>query len=271
VVRNVRVSNVSINAPNDDALVLKSSVGLGDVRPTENVAITNCHVSGYDMGTMLNGTYGKTMQRAPDRDGPTGRIKLGTEGSGGFRNIAISNCTFDRSRGLAIESVDGAVLENVTATNLVMRDVTTAPIFIRLGQRDRTPTEGVTAKVRGIVISNVVATGIDPRYASTISGTPGHPVEDVTLSNIRLVYKGGGKAEDASRKIPEVIGAYPEPSMFGVSPAYGLFARHVKGLVLRDIDITTETPDARPKVVFVDVSDVRADPGLVPPARATRK
>jgi polygalacturonase len=271
VVRNVRVSNVSINAPNDDALVLKSSVGLGEVRPTENVVITNCHVSGYDMGTMLSGTFGRTMERAPDRDGPTGRIKLGTEGSGGFRNITVSNCTFDRSRGLAIESVDGAVLENITVTNLVMRDVTTAPIFIRLGQRDRTPAEGVTAKVRNIVISNIVATGIDHRYAATISGTPGHPVENVTLSNIRLVYKGGGTAADAARKIPEVTGAYPEPSMFGVSPAYGLFARHVKGLVLRDIDITTETPDARPKVVFTDVSDVRADPGFVPPARPARK
>lgn len=272
VVRNVRVSNVNINAPNDDALVLKSSQGLSnEVRPTENVSITNCHVSGYDMGTMLSGTFGKTMERAPDRDGPTGRIKLGTEGSGGFRNITVSNCTFDRSRGLAIESVDGAVLENVTVTNLVMRDVTTAPIFIRLGQRDRTPAEGVSAKARNIVISNIVATGIDPRYAATISGTPGHPVENVTLSNIRLVYKGGGTAADAARKIPEVIGAYPEPSMFGVSPAYGLFARHVKGLVLRDIDISTETPDARPKVVFTDVSDVRADPGLAPPARPARK
>ena len=69
---------------------------------------------------------------------------------------------------------------------------------------------------------------------------------------------------DAQRRIPEVIGAYPEPSMFGVSPAYGLFARHVSGLVLRDIEITTEAPDARPKLVLTDVSSLKADPGFVP-------
>lgn len=262
VVRNVRVSNVNINAPNDDALVLKSSMGLGVARPTENVSITNCQVSGYDMGTLLNGTFGRTMERAPDRDGPTGRIKLGTEGTGGFRNITISNCTFDRSRGLAIESVDGAVLENITVTNLVMRDVTTAPIFIRLGDRRRAPEGTGVASARNITISNVIASGIDHRYAATIAGIPGHPVENVTLSNIRLIYKGGGSAADAKRKIPEVIGAYPEPSMFGVSPAFGLYARHVRGLTLRDIEITTETPDGRPMTRFEDVEGLRVDQAL---------
>ena len=105
--RNVRISNSSINSPNDDAIVLKSSYALGVARATENVAITNCQVSGYDLGTFLDGTFGRTQQRAPDRDGPTGRIKLGTESSGGFRNIVVSNCVFDRSRGVAVETVDG--------------------------------------------------------------------------------------------------------------------------------------------------------------------
>ena len=81
------------------------------------MAITNCLVSGFDPGTLLAGTFGRTQERAPDRDGPTGRIKLGTESSGGFRNITIANCVFNRSRGLALETVDGGEIENVTVTN----------------------------------------------------------------------------------------------------------------------------------------------------------
>ena len=135
--RNVRISNVAINSPNDDALVLKSSYALGEARPTENVTITNVQVSGFDIGTVLDGTRTHTQERAPDRDGVTGRIKLGTESNGGFRNITISNCVFEWSRGLALETVDGGVLEDVTVTNVTMRHVTTAPIFLRLGNRAR--------------------------------------------------------------------------------------------------------------------------------------
>jgi polygalacturonase len=75
--RNVRISNCTINSPNDDALVLKSSFALGYARATENVTITNCQVSGYDIGTLLDGTFRKTQERAPDNGGVTGRIKFG--------------------------------------------------------------------------------------------------------------------------------------------------------------------------------------------------
>jgi polygalacturonase len=200
--RNVRISNVSVNSPNDDAIVLKSSYALGEARDTENVTITNCQVSGYDAGSVLDGTYRKTQERAPDRDGVTGRIKLGTESNGGFRNIAISNCVFARSRGLALETVDGGTIEDVTATNLTMRDVTTAPIFIRLGNRGRGPEGTPIGSIRRVLISHVVASGAEPRFASIIAGIPGHPVEDVTLSDIRLVYRGGGTPEDAAREPP---------------------------------------------------------------------
>ena len=98
--RNVRISNCTINSPNDDALVLKSSFALGYARATENVTITNCQVSGYDIGTLLDGTFRKTQERAPDNGGVTGRIKFGTESNGGFKNITITNCVFDHCRGL---------------------------------------------------------------------------------------------------------------------------------------------------------------------------
>jgi polygalacturonase len=251
--RNVRVSNVAINTPNDDALVLKSSYALGVARPTENVTVINSVFSGYDLGTMLDGTYGTTMTAAPDKDGPNGRIKFGTESNGGFRNVTISNVTFVRSRGIALESVDGGPLEDVVITNVVMRDVTSAPIFVRLGRRSRGPGTPPIATVRRIKIAGLVATGVDPRFPILLAGIPGHPVEDVSLSDVRIVYRGGGTAADAAREPEELETAYPEPSMFGTLPAYGLFARHVRGLRVRDVSLSFEGTEARPAIVLRSV------------------
>ncbi len=257
--RNVRVSNCSVNSPNDDAICLKSSYGLGFARACENITITNCQVSGYDLGTFLDGTFKRTLQQAPDRDGPTGRIKFGTESNGGFKNITISNCVFDRSRGLAIETVDGGVIEDITVTNIAMRDVSNSPIFLRLGNRARGPEGTPVGAIRRVTISNLTASGVDPRYASIIAGIAGHPIEDVTLSNVRIVYRGGGTAEDAAIEPPEKDTAYPEPSMFGKIPAYGLFARHVKNLRVRDVELSYEQPEARPAVVMHAVDGARFD------------
>ena len=130
--------------------------------------------------------------QAPDRDGPTGRIKIGTESEGDFRNITISNAVFDRSRGLAIESVDGANIEDIAISNITMRDVSNAPIFIRLGSRMRAAPEGTPiGSVRRVSISNVVVYDADPRYGSIITGIPGHDVEDIKLNNIRILSRGG--------------------------------------------------------------------------------
>ena len=127
---NVRISNCSVNSPNDDAIVLKSSYALGVARATEHVTITNCFVSGYDIGSLLDGTYKRNVTKAPDRDGPTGRVKFGTESNGGFKNITISNIVFDRSRGLALETVDGGAIEDIAISNITMRDVSNSPLFI---------------------------------------------------------------------------------------------------------------------------------------------
>jgi len=254
--RHVRITGCAVNSPNDDAIVLKSSLGLGFARATENVTISDCIVSGYDMGTMLDGAYARTQQLAPDRDRVTGRIKLGTESNGGFRNIAITNCVFDRSRGLALETVDGGILEDVTVSNLTMRDVTTAPLFLRTGDRRRGPEGTGIGAIRRVSISNVTATGIDPRYAASIVGLPDSPIEDVALSDVRLVYAGGGTAEDAARAVPDARDSYPEPSMFGTLPAHGLYVRDARNLRIDGLEIETEKPDARPAVIVERGEDV---------------
>lgn len=257
--RNVRISNCSVNSPNDDAICLKSSYALGFARACENITIVNCQVTGYDLGSFLDGTFRRTQEIAPDRDGVTGRIKLGTESNGGFKNITIANCVFDRSRGLAIETVDGGVIEDIAVTNITMRDVTTSPIFIRLGNRARGPEGTPVGAIRRVTISNVTASGVDHRYASIIAGIAGHPIEDVTLSDIRILYRGGGTTEDTAIEPPEKDRAYPEPSMFGTMPVYGLFVRHAKNLTVRNVTVAFESSEARLAVWLQSVEGVRFD------------
>ena len=252
--RNVRISNCSVNSPNDDAIVLKSSYALGLARATENVTITNCMVSGYDIGSMLDATYKRNVKEAPDHDGPTGRLKFGTESNGGFKNIAISNVVFDHCRGLALETVDGGLLEDVTITNVTMRDILTAPLFLRLGRRMRGPKDVAVGELRRINISNLVVYNADPRYASIVAGLPGHMIEDVKLSNIRIYYRGGGTKEQARLEPPERETNYPEPSMFGEIPAYGFFIRHAKGIELSNVEVSCLAEDLRPAFVLLDVS-----------------
>ncbi|WP_225421484.1 rhamnogalacturonidase [Sphingomonas parva] len=256
-VRNARVAHCRVNTPNDDAIVLKSSFALGRPAATEAVVIEHCSVSGFDPGTMLDGTFGRTQQIAPDRDRVTGRIKLGTESNGGFCDIAIRDCRFERSRGLALETVDGGTIENVSVSGITMREVTTAPIFLRLGDRRRGPPGTGIGAMRGVSIEDVEAIGIDGRFAATIAGLPGHEIEDVRLRDVRLVYEGGGRAEDAARRPPLLADAYPEPSMFGVTPAWGLWLRHARGVRLDDVRLETERPDARPEIVSEAAEMVR--------------
>src|SRR5207344_1988870 len=128
------------------------------------------------------------------RGGPIGRIKLGTEASGGFRNIAISNCLFEFCRGLALEQVDGAMMEDIVVSNVTMREVMNAPIFIRLGGRLRAPGATAPGTAQRIAISNVIAYDVAPEHGIFIAGLPGHPVTDVQLADIQLHSFGGGKA-----------------------------------------------------------------------------
>jgi len=121
--------------------VIKGSHALGFARDTEDMTITNCEVSGFENGTFLNGTY-KRSGPPPERNGPTGRIKIERKSEGGFKNITISNCVFDYSRGWRSNTVDGAALEDISISNITMRDISNSPIYVRLGRRMRAP-EGV--------------------------------------------------------------------------------------------------------------------------------
>ena len=235
-----------------DAIVLKASYALGYFKDTENVTISDCFVSGYDRNTMLDATWELDEPQAPDHGGRTGRIKIGTESSGGFKNISITNCVFEHCRGLALETVDGGQLEDVVISNITMRHIVNSAIFLRLGSRMRSPEGTPPGVMRRIRISNVVASDVDSRYSSIISGVPGNVIEDVAFSNITIRYRGGYKAEDVADTIPEAEKDYPEPWMFGTVPARGFYVRHARNISFDNINFSFSAPDTRPLFVTDD-------------------
>ena len=228
----VRIADCDISS-GDDAIVLKST----SARPCRNVTVTNCVLS-----TACNA------------------LKLGTESNGGFENIAISNCAVYDTRlaGIALEIVDGGVMECVNVSGVTMNKVG-APVFVRLGNRARPFQEGTgkpgMGRLRNVIISNVQATGAG-KTGCSITGLPKHLVEHVTLENVRLWFDGGGTREDAQRAVPELPDKYPEFSMFGVLPAYGFYCRHARKLTFHNVEVYAAGEEARLPLVTEDVEDV---------------
>jgi polygalacturonase len=256
--RNVHVSNCTVNSPWDDGICPKSSYALGYARATENVTISSCYVTGtFELGTVLDGTFRKF---APDVRGVgrTGRIKCGTESNGGFKNIAISNCVFDGCNGLALESEDGALCEDIAVSNITMRDLVTPPIFVRLGARLRGPKETTkVGEMRRISISNLTSYNSASRLCSILSGIPGYAIEDVHLSGIYQHHVGGAPQDALSIRPPEYEDKYPDPGMFGPMPSQGFLLRHIRNLELSHVEVAAAAPDPRPSFYLTDVS--RAD------------
>ena len=248
--RNVRVSNCTVNSPWDDGICPKSSFALGYARPTENVTITNCYVTGgYLLGSVLDGSW----RLSPDPHWPaTGRIKLGTESNGGFRNIAISNCVFESCNGFALESEDGALVEDIAFSNITMRDIRSAPLFLRLGTRMRGPSDAKPGVMRRVLLSNITSSGSSP-LPSILSGVPGHNIEDIKIHDVFLQQIGSANPATADLNPPEKAAAYPDPNMFGHLPATGFFLRHIRNLEMSNIEIQTLSPDPRPAFWLNDV------------------
>ena len=236
--RYVRIANCYVES-SDDAICPKASPSMGYARPTEHLTVTNCVLR-----TNSN------------------NFKFGTESSGDFRNIAVSNLTMlpremghpPRS-GISLEAVDGAHIDGVVISNISMEGVL-VPIFIRRGNRGRGLTNPIPGTVQNISISNVIATGATA--PSDISGLPEYPVERVLLDGINITIQGGEK-EAKGLDVPEFPDKYPEASMFGILPAYGFYSRHVEGLAMTHVQVRWENADARPAMVFDDVKALDLD------------
>ena len=280
--RNVRINNCTVNSPLDDGICPKSSYALGHRRDTENVTISNCLVTGgYVIGSVLDGTW--RPHPNPARFFGHGRIKCGTESNGGFRNITVTGCTFDTCRGFALETADGANLEDITFTGITMRGVRGAPLFLRLEARMRGPKEIPIGTLKRVLMSNITSHNCDP-MPSIIAGIPDHNVEDVKLADsyfhhaslasaaaaasvgmtgvdkahAATGYGQAGPAPLGPDGLPQELPVgYPEPNMFGDIPASGLYARHVRNLELSNVEFANDSAnDTRPTMLLADAEGV---------------
>ena len=244
--RNVVISDCIIYSE-DDALCFKSDSRSRNYI-VENVTVTNCILA-----TNCNA------------------IKFGTSGWAGFRNIAITNCAIRRApthnvkdrtnftgitnpasceMGIALEMVDGGMMENITISNIVMRGIMT-PIFVRLGAR-----KGEVRHLKNVLISNVTAES-EGFMSSSITGVPGHKVSGVTLRDIVINSMGKGTEAYALKPMPEKEAAYPQNNMFGyTTPSHGLYIRHAENITMENIQLFTQAPDMRPAIIMDDVENV---------------
>lgn len=264
LVEKVTIRN-PLHGPNTDGIDINSSI---------DVAVRDCDIITGDDGVVLKSTE-------PGHDHPSRNItvencriwsacnclKIGTETHDRFENIVFRKChlyggsenPLERPlSGVAIESVDGAHLSGITATDLTMKNVR-APIFVRLGHRGgnsektRQVEPRVPGRIENVTIRNVTAE--KSLFESSITGIPGHRVHGITLENIRLEYEGGGKGDWVLAEVPDepMIKRYPESQMFGRLPAYGLYCRHVDGLRIDGLAMRCLAPDPRPMLICDDV------------------
>ncbi|WP_152285441.1 glycoside hydrolase family 28 protein [Flavicella marina] len=232
---DIFINNCKINTE-DDAICIKATSSL----PTYNVKVRNCWLKS-----------------------DWGAIKFGTESMGDFYKIDIQDCFIRDTKGGGIKllSVDGSNMHDVVINNITMENVD-MPIFIRLGERLRTyrnAEKRIVGSIKNVKISNVKATtmGLDEARVSPpsgvfITGTPNYKIEQISLENIEITLPGG--SDGIAGQIKENVKMYPEYTFFNVLPAYGIFARHIENLDLKNVVFLLESKDARKEMIFQDVA-----------------
>ena len=241
--RRVRIVDCDIES-DDDAICLKSSLFMGRPLPCEDVEVLRCRT----------------------RSGTNG-FKIGTETSGPVTRVHVADCTFDarpragrdprmadlhdlhEAGGVSIQTVDGADVTDIVVERVRIEHAR-GPFSVRRGARGRGQPEARPGVLRGVVLRDVEA--VETRETASITGMPGFPVEDVTLDRVRVEALGGG--EPMRDPVPECENAYPQCTMFGRLPAWGLYVRHVEGLALRGLQCTARAADEREMLVLDDVA-----------------
>ncbi len=262
LIENVKIQSVGV-AHND---------GIG-IDGCQQVRIKDCDVVSGDDALVFKTTSSKMACKDIEVSGlrlksSQAGIKMGTESMAPFENIKITNCHIYQTRngGIKLLTVDGAHLRNILISDITMDEVRT-PMLFRLGSRlsvfrKNTETKQTTGIFENVVIRNVKAKADDnaqltPPSGILITGVPGHDITNLTLENIEITLAGGGTAEDARKVVPEAIDQYPEVKTFGPKiPAYGVWARHVKGLKLINVKFSLGSNDVRPALICEDGKEI---------------
>jgi polygalacturonase len=251
-----------------------------DITDCRRVKITRCNINSADDGICLKSYHPNACNDSVfiadcEVRSSASAIKFGTASWGGFKNITIDNIrVFDTFRSaIAIESVDGGDIENVSVSRITAKNTGNA-IFIRLGHRAGQRVGTIkNISIRDMVVEipfgrpdiNYDLRGPEVDFfhnplPSSITGIPGHYIEGVRLENIEITCPGRATKGMAyiplSRlsQIPEQIDKYPEFSMFGELPAWGLYVRHAKNITLENVRLKLVEPDYRPAIIMDDVT-----------------
>ena len=273
--RNIEIENVKIVS-----VGVAHNDGIG-IDGCQDVSIKNCDVVSGDDALVFKTTSSKMacknivvsgMRLKSSQAG----IKMGTESMAPFEDIKVSKChIYDtKNGGIKLLTVDGAHLRNIEISDITMTEVRT-PMLFRLGSRLNVfrkgqDTKQSTGTFENVVIRNIKAKASDsaqlkPPSGILITGVPGHYITNLTLENIEIEILGTGTLENARHVVPEAIDQYPEVKTFGpVIPAYGVWARHVKGLKLKNITFRIRNNDLRPVFICEDGKDIEVTGWNIP-------
>lgn len=242
--RNVRIERLTGDS-DDDGITFKSTTP----RIGRDILVKECRISSH-----------------------CNAIKFGTESTGGYENVKVEDCYIGPSAvttpiyglangigGIAVETVDGAVLQNISFRNIVI-DSVEVPLFVRLGNRGRKHSDAasvtVPGKIGGLVLENIIARGAGETGCS-ITGIPEALIDDIQLKNLRLQFRGGSDKPPVET-VAELIKAYPEPTMFGKLPSYGIYFRHVRQVRAESILIEAVGAEPRPAIQKINVLNWKA-------------
>lgn len=306
---NVKIYDLEINNATDLAIYfagcedveifnIKMRVYIDGISPDncKNVYIHDCDVESGDDGIVFKSSY--TLNRLGEcRDitvkncrvkSRCSAVKFGTETNGGFYNVVIDNVDVRETRitAIAIESVDGAIIDGLTLKNMHIRNAG-APLFIHLGLRMRGPAGRDIGRIRNITLENIVAEGpyepweaiawnmrthhigdtlqypwdftsdhvYGPQLTSNVCGLPEIPLENIVLRNVKFVVEGN--VFEWRKEVPDNANGYPEVHIYGRPlPAYGIYFRHINGLVLDNVTAETYKADGREAFMFEDVENL---------------
>jgi hypothetical protein len=266
--RQVRIEGLRI-----DSRVQPNSDGI-DIDGCQDVFISNCNIHSGDDSIAL-----KTIERgAPCRDvvitncilsSDCAAIRVGPDALENIERVCASNCVIRDTHlnGIKIQMSFGAVMRDMVFSNMVMDNVT-GPISIRLAGWKMgagniwavfDDSNWEKGQLRNILFENIRARVPADRIKSCISitGTPRTKPRGITFSNLDITFPGGGTAQEAARRqVPDLERDYPECFIFGILPAYGLYAHHAQGLTLNNVRFRLEAEDLRPAIVCDDVQDL---------------